>query len=156
MTLTTFHTRVGSLDLQIDMELNPWGRRKGQVLHQMMYIPPLRMGDAKEVILWDTGSDTHYVREDFAKKQGFPFRLERCTTMTIGDHLEERTLPVYKCKIRDLKGRFLTFFSVALSRITGEMFCPLTGAQLHDLFPKVKDIESMSVKDPVDYLVGLD
>ena len=76
--------------------------------------------------------------------------------MTIGDHLEERTLPVYKCKIQDLKGRILTFFAVALSRITGEMFCPLTGVQLQDLFPKVKDIESMSVKDPVDYLVGLD
>ena len=36
------------------------------------------------------------------------------------------------------------------------MFCPLTVAQLKDLFPKVRDIESMSVTDPVDYLVGLD
>ena len=38
----------------------------------------------------------------------------------------------------------------------GDMFCPLTGVQLKDLFPKVKDIASMSITDPVDYLVGLD
>ena len=76
--------------------------------------------------------------------------------MTIGDHLEERTLPVYRCKIKDLKGRILMFFAVALSWITGDMFCPLTGVQLKYLFPKVKEIESMCVTDPVDYLVGLD
>ena len=76
--------------------------------------------------------------------------------MTIGDHLEEKTLPVYRCKIKDLKGRTFVIHAVALSRITGYMFCPLTGAQLKDLFPTVRDIESMSVKDPVDYLIGLD
>ena len=76
--------------------------------------------------------------------------------MTIGDHLEENTFPVYRCKIKDLKGKILTFFAVALSRITGDMFCPLTGAMLKDLIPMVGDIESMSVKDPVDYLIGLD
>ena len=147
MTATTLHARVGSLDLRIDMELNPWGRRKGQVLHQMMYIPPLRSEDANEVVFWDTGSDTHYVREEFVKKQAFLYCIERCTTMMIGDYLEEKTLPVYRCKIKDLKGRILTFFAVALSRITCDMFCPLTGVQLKHLFPKVKDIESMCVTD---------
>ena len=76
--------------------------------------------------------------------------------MTMGNHLEENTFPVYKCRIKDLKGRILTFFAVALSRITGDMFCPLTGVQLKHLFPKVSGIESMCVKDPVDYLIGLD
>ena len=76
--------------------------------------------------------------------------------MTIGDQLEEKTLPVYKCRIKDLKGRILVFHAVALSRITGDMFCPLTGVQLRELFPSVRDIESLGVKDPVDYLIGLD
>ena len=96
----------------------------------MMYIPGLRDKDAEEVVLWDTGSNTNYVREEHAKKQGFPFKYERCITMTIGDQLEERILPVYKCRIIDLRGKILTFHAVALSRITGDMYCPLTGDQL--------------------------
>ena len=48
------------------------------------------------------------------------------------------------------------FHAVALSKITGDMFCPLTGAQLKELFPTVDDIESLSINDPVDYLIGLD
>merc|ERR1712030_118002 len=76
--------------------------------------------------------------------------------MTIGDNLEEKTLPVYRCKIKDLTGKTFVFHAVALSKIMGDMFCPLTGAQLKDLFPTVGDIESMSVNDTVDYLIGLD
>ena len=80
----------------------------------MMYIPSWQAGGAQEVVLWDTGSDTHYVREEFAIKQGFPFKYERCVTMTIGDNLEEKTLPVYRCKIKDLKGRTFVIHAVAL------------------------------------------
>ena len=76
--------------------------------------------------------------------------------MTVGDHLEENIFPVYRCQIKDLKGKLLTFFAVALSRITGDMFCPLTRVQLKHLFPKVKEIENMCVTDPVDYLIGSD
>merc|ERR1712030_142381 len=74
----------------------------------------------------------------------------------IGDNLEEKTLPVYRCKIKDLTGRIFVFHAVALSKITGDMFCPLTGTQLKELFPTVGDIESLSVNNPVDYLIGLD
>ena len=68
-----------------DIETNPWGRHKGQVLHQMMHIPPLRLNGSAEVVLWDTGSDTNYVRLEHVIKQGFPNKYERCITMTIGD-----------------------------------------------------------------------
>ena len=51
-----------------DIETNPWGRRKGQVLHQMMHIPPLKSKGSAEVVLWDTGSDTNYVRLEHAIK----------------------------------------------------------------------------------------
>ena len=76
--------------------------------------------------------------------------------MTVGDHLEENIFPVYRCQIKDLKGKLLTFFAVVLSRITGDMFCPLTRVQLKHLFPKVKEIENMCITDPVDYLIGSD
>ena len=56
--------------------------------------------------------------------------MEQCVVMTVGDQLEVRTLPVYRCKIKDLKGKILSFFAMALPRITGDMFCPLTGTQL--------------------------
>ena len=75
--------------------------------------------------------------------------------MTIGDQLEIKTLPVYKCQIKDLDGRFMSFHAIGLPRITGEMFCPLTRVQLKELFPKTKDIKSLAVRDPVDFLIGL-
>ena len=76
--------------------------------------------------------------------------------MTVGDQLEVKTLPVYKCKIKDLKGKILSFFAMPLPRITGDMFCPLTGIQLRELFPRMKDVETLGVQDPVDYMIGLD
>ena len=70
--------------------------------------------------------------------------------------MEESVLLVYKCKIKNLKGKILMFFAVALPQITGDMICPLTGAQLQYLFPKVEEVESLCVQDPVDYLIGSD
>ena len=67
----------GKLDLAVyGGKSNPWGRRKGQVLHQCMYIPALKSKDNYEVVLWDTGSDTNYVRQEHAENQGFPYRME--------------------------------------------------------------------------------
>ena len=69
---------------------NPWGRHKGQVLHQMMHIPALNSKSNYEVVLWDTGSNTNYVQLEHAENQGFPYRVERCIVMMVGDQLEER------------------------------------------------------------------
>ena len=110
-----------------------------------MHIPALRSKSNYEVVLWDTGSDTNYVRLEHAQNQGFPYKLEWCVVMTVGDQLEERTLPVYKCHIKDLHGKFLEFFTMVLPRITGDMFCPLTGVQLKELFPRVQGVENLGV-----------
>ena len=88
------------------------------------------------------------------KKQGFPCRYEKHTTATIGDRSEESVLPVYKCKIKNLKGKILTFFTVALPQITGNITCPPAETQLQHLFPEVEGVESLRVQDPVDYLIG--
>ena len=53
-------------------DTNPWGRRKGQVLHQMMHIPSLRSKSNYEVVFWDTGSNTNYVWLEHAENQGSP------------------------------------------------------------------------------------
>ena len=63
---------------------------------------------------------------------------------------------MYRCKIKDLKGKILSFFAIAVPRIMGDMFCPFTGIQLRELFPRVMDVETLGVQDPVDYMIGLD
>jgi len=51
-------------------------------------------------------------------------------------------------------GRY--FFALGLKEITGEMFCPLTGKQLCELFPETRGIERLGVKHKVDYMIGLE
>ena len=38
----------------------------------------------------------------------------------------------------------------------GEMYCPLTGKQLRELFPTVKGAESLDMRDTVDFMIGMD
>ena len=124
-----------SVSLHNQMELagvknNPWGWSKGAVLLQIMYIPALKTKNEAEVVLWDTGTDTNYVQLAHAQKQKFPFKMETVMVMTVGNQVERKVLPVYRCQIKDLHDRILTFFALALPKITGEMYCPLTGEQL--------------------------
>ena len=70
--------------------------------------------------------------------------------------VETRTLPVYECRIKNLKGETNVFHAMGLERITGDMFCPLSGLQLKELFPDCPSIESLAVRQPVDYMIGLD
>ena len=76
---------------------NPWVRAKGQILLQMMRIPALRKKGEYEVVLWDTATDTNYVRLEHAKKHRFPWRMETAIVSTVGGEIQTRMLPVYKC-----------------------------------------------------------
>ena len=51
---------------------NPWNRAKGQVMLQLMHIPALRKRDETEVVLWDSATDTNYVRLAHARYMKFP------------------------------------------------------------------------------------
>ena len=68
--------------------------------------------------------DTHCVREEFAKKQGL-HHYERCTTMTIGGHLEGSTFPIYRGEIKELEDRVPAFVAVALSWTTSDWLAGL-------------------------------
>ena len=111
---------------QAGVKNNPWGQSKGVVLLQIMYIPALRKKNRYEVVLWDTGTDTNYVRLAHAQKQNFPYKMET----TVGNQVQRKVLPVYRFQIKDWRGQILTFFALALPKITGEMYCLLTGKQL--------------------------
>ena len=74
----------------------------------------------------------------------------------VGGRVETKTLPVYECRIRNLAGVTKVFHAMGLERITGEMFCPLSGIQLSEMFPLTHGAENHGVRDPVDYMVGLD
>ena len=41
----------------VGVKNSPWGRSKGVVLLQLMYIPALKSKNRYEVVLWDTGTD---------------------------------------------------------------------------------------------------
>ena len=56
-------------------------------LLQIMKIPclkPSKYNPPYEVVLWDTGSTNHYVRNGHARKMGFPSRRETMRVLTIG------------------------------------------------------------------------
>ena len=64
---------------------------------------------------------------------------------------------MYECWVKNLKGETKVFHAMGLERITGDMSCPLSGAQLRDLFPGHEDVESLTVsRRPVDYMIGMD
>ena len=80
---------------------NPWGWSKGAVLLQLMYIPALKTKNRYEVVLWDAGTDTNYVWLAHAQKQNFPCKMETVMVMTVGNRVERKVLPVYRCQIKD-------------------------------------------------------
>ena len=82
--------------------------------------------------------------------------METATVCTVGGRKETKTLPVYECRIRDLKGETKVFHAMGLERITGEMFCPLSGIQLSKMFPDTYGAEHLGVRAAVDYMIGLD
>ena len=74
----------------------------------------------------------------------------------VGGWIQKKVLPVYKCLIKDLVGKVRQFFALGLKEITGDMFCPLTGQQLCDLFPRDQGVEKLGVKHKVDFMIGLE
>ena len=102
----------------------------------MMYIPPLKTCGDQKVVLWDMATDLNFVRSDHAEAMRFPYRMETAIVTTVGGEVKKKVLPVYRCYIRDLFGKVRQFYALGLKEITGEMFCPLTGKQLCELFPR--------------------
>ena len=121
-----------------------------------MYIPALKKNGEKEVVLWDTATDTNYVRQSHAEKQCFPWRMETAIVLTVGANEEKKMFRVYYCTIRDLTGKVKHFHAKGLERIIGKIFCPLSGKQLKELFPDTFDAASIGVQRPVDFMIGLD
>ena len=77
-----------------------------------MYIPSLNQDGSKEVILWDTATDANYVRLSHAEAMRFPYRMETAVVQTLGGRVQTKVVPVYKCQIRDLVGKFRYFFAL--------------------------------------------
>ena len=72
---------------------------KEGALLQIMKIPRLKpsMNDLPyEVVLWDTGSTNNYVRNDHARKMGFPSRRETMRVLTIGGNVKTIN-GIYRC-----------------------------------------------------------
>ena len=121
-----------------------------------MYIPPLRTGGDTEVVLWDTATDSNYVRLNHAKAMRFPYKMETVVVQMVGGRIQKKVLPVYKCLIKDLVGKGRQFFVLGLKEITRDMFCSLTRQQLCNLFPGDQGVEKLGVKHNVDFMIGLD
>ena len=100
-----------------------------------MYIPPLKKDRQLKIVLWDTAIDSNYVRLSHAEVMRFPYKMETAVVQMVGGRIQRKVLPVYRCLIRDPVGKVRYFFALGLKEITGEMFCPLTGKQLCELFP---------------------
>ena len=77
----------------VGVKNNLWGRSEGAVLLQIMYIPALKTKNEVEVVLWDTGTDTNYVRLAHAQKQKFPYKMETVMVTTVGKSLTCVSLP---------------------------------------------------------------
>ena len=99
-----------------------------------MKIRPLRDGEP-EVVLWDTASDMNYFRLEHAKEMGFPYHNETARIRVVSGHIITKTLPVFKCWIKDMEGEFHMFFVMGVPDVVGDMGCPLNELQLALLFP---------------------
>ena len=75
------------------------------MLLQLMYIPSLRTGGDAEVVLWDTATDSNYVRLDHTEAMRFRYKMEIAVVQTVGGRIQKKVLPVYKCLIKDLMGK---------------------------------------------------
>lgn len=127
-------------------------------LLQIMKIPRLKQSKYNrpyDVVLWDTGSTNHYVRNGHATKMGFPSRRETIRVLTIGGDVKTIDGIIYRCQISDQNSNDKEFVAHGQDEVTGTLQNPLSEQQLRKMFPGNPVVHKLVGTHRVDYLLGL-
>ena len=89
-----------------------------------MKIPRLKLSKYDlpyEVVLWDTVSTNHYVKNGHARKMVFPSRRETMRVLTIGGYVKKIDGITYRCQISDQNSNIEDFVAHRLDKVTGAL-----------------------------------
>ena len=125
------------------------------VLLQLMKIPPMDSDRDHEVVLWDSACSGFFVRDAHARKMNFPYWEKRLRVTTLGGQIQEIDGVIYRCQIKDQKGKILEFYAHGLEEVTGSVGRPIAREALKQMFPDIMGTHRLTGATTVDYLIGL-
>ena len=96
------------------------------VVLQVMKIPSLNENLPFETVLWDLACTGFFVRHNHAKAMGFPYEEKRLRVSTLGGNVQEIDGVIYRCKVKDQKGRVHEFYAHGLDEVTGDLGGPIS------------------------------
>ena len=105
------------------------------VVLQVMKIPSLSENLPFETVLWDSACTGYFVRHDHAKAMGFPYEEKRLRVSTLGGNVQEIDGVIYRCKVKDQKGRVHEFYAHGLDEVTGDLGGPINKKRHETAFP---------------------
>ncbi len=108
-------------------------------------------------VFWDSGSQSNFIREQFAKLCGFRGKQQTLSVTTLGGVVTEfLTVTEYNCVLKDKNGNMVPFKAYGMECITGRV-SQIGFHKLQKLFPGLsrKMIDNLQRADVVDVLIGL-
>ena len=141
--------------VQVENVLETTEDEEDGVMLQVMKIPSLRGDSDYETALWDSACSGVFVRNDHARRQGFPCRQKRLRVVTLGGDVKEIEGQIFQCEIRDQFGDIHQFQAHGLDQITRALETSLSKELMRVLFPTVIGSHKLCGASQVDYLIGL-
>ena len=129
------------------------GRAEGVML-LLMQVKTLKKTAS---VFWDLGSDSNFVRDDFAKECGFKgVKSNLCVTTLGGEEKNFIEVTVYTCFIVDDNGQTEKFEAYGMNTITGAV-SKIDKETIGRLFPHLshKVVDSLMRGSTVDFLIGM-
>ena len=108
-------------------------------------------------VFWDSGSQSNFITEQFAKRCGFSGKEETLSVTTLGGVVSDSlTVIEYNCELKDISGKMVKFKAYGMECITGNV-SQIGFKRLRTLFPRVSEqaIRKLQRNRIVDILIGL-
>ena len=107
-------------------------------------------------VFFDLGSMSNFIREAFARMNGFKGTEEHLNVTTLGGVTTDLTVMRYECSLRDVDGKLETFEAYGMETITG-CLSKVNASTIKTLFPHLsqREIDVLQRGDDVDVLIGM-
>ena len=107
-------------------------------------------------VFFDLGSMSNFIREAFARMNGFKGTEEHLNVTTLGGVTTDLTVMRYECSLRDVDGKLETFEAYGMETITG-CLSKVNASTIKTLFPHLsqREIGVLQRGDDVDVLIGM-
>ena len=129
----------------------------GQAEGVMLLLMQVKTLKKPASVFWDLGSDSNFVRDDYAKECGFKgVKSNLCVTTLGGEEKNFIEVMIYTCFIVDVNGQTEKFEAYGMNTIT-DAVSKIDKQTIGRLFPHLshKVVDSLMRGNTVEFLIGM-